>query len=790
MTPIITSKRLVRLHRLRQCLWMLAIGCYASTAQAQNDFIVTGVDAQPFKSQVKRVTEALGFLGQPISGKDSVAIKKFLASADDTSLIELQKVLDQYVLAHININAESRVKVAIGKSKKDLTQQGWTVFLVKVHNEAGITAPLKVVSPNAAPVYQRSTGSPEPAKSVTDSQVVNRWCDVAMFDGQPLAKSLSGLNVEYRIIQIYSRDAGKREANLAFNVGQGTQDIGFRNGVAVLFNCLPGVKVTFDVVDDNGLPTTGQFVIRDKRGRVYPARSKRLAPDFFFHDQIYRKSGEVVVLPAGIYEVMYTRGPEYQILRREMIVPAKAKHSESFRLRRWIKVIDHNWYSGDHHVHAAGCSHYESPTEGVTPDDMMRHILGEDLNVGCVLSWGPCWYHQKEFFNGETHRLSLENYLMRYDVEVSGFPSSHTGHLCLLNLKEDDYSYPAPTKFEFLKTKFDGQKTSRIEQWPSWDLPVLKWGKEQGGIVGFSHSGWGLEVPDETLPSFSMPKFDGIGANEYVVDVCHGVCDFISSVDTPIIWELSIWYHTLNAGYDCRISGETDFPCIYGDRVGLGRVYVKLPEGTDLNYKSWVEGLRDGRSYVGDGLSHIIDFQVNGFEVGQKGDKGRASYMIAKSGDKLKVTADVAAMLNEKADHSIRNRPLSQKPYWHVERARINGSRKVPVELIVNGVAVEKKEIDATGDLTQIAFDYEIKKSSWIALRIFPTCHTNPIFVEVDSKPIRANAKSIQWCIDAIDVCWNSKVRNIRPHEREAAKKAFDFAKQEYKKRLGEIEQP
>ena len=27
---------------------------------------------------------------------------------------------------------------------------------------------------------------------------------------------------------------------------------------------------------------------------------------------------------------------------------------------------------------------------------MMRHILGEDLNVGCVLTWGPCWYHQKQ----------------------------------------------------------------------------------------------------------------------------------------------------------------------------------------------------------------------------------------------------------------------------------------------------------------------------------------------------------------------------------------------------------
>jgi hypothetical protein len=64
-----------------------------------------------------------------------------------------------------------------------------------------------------------------------------------------------------------------------------------------------------------------------------------------------------------------------------------------------------------------------------------------------------------------------------------------------------------------------------------------------------------------------MPPFDGIGANEYIVDVTHDAVDFISAVDTPAPWELNIWYHTLNCGYRCRISGETDFPCIYGDRV-------------------------------------------------------------------------------------------------------------------------------------------------------------------------------------------------------------------------------
>ena len=102
-------------------------------------------------------------------------------------------------------------------------------------------------------------------------------------------------------------------------------------------------------------------------------------------------------------------------------------------------MADHGWYSGDHHVHAAGCAHFDSPTEGVKPADMMRHIEGEDLNVGCVLSWGPCWYFQKQFFDGKTSPLSTPNHLMRYDVEVSGFPSSYAGHLCLLRLKDDDY---------------------------------------------------------------------------------------------------------------------------------------------------------------------------------------------------------------------------------------------------------------------------------------------------------------------------------------------------------------
>jgi hypothetical protein len=781
--------------------------------------IVRGVELQPLAAQAKRIAQALDqMLGAPLNKEQQADLDKALKLTDaDKAAEAIQKVFDPLCLVGVNINPESRVKVARGPAAARLAQHGWRVFLVKVHNEGGVTAALNCQSPNA-PVTVSTKNSPKPKTPKVDTG--EHWLGIELFDKQPLNARLSGLALEYRILALYSRDAGKREAKLMFDVGQGTQDLGFRNEVAVLFTADPAVEVQLEVIDDDGKPTMGQFVIRDAQNRVYPSRTRRLAPDFFFHDQVYRNHGESVLLPPGKYTFTYTRGPEYRVERREVMVPDrtasadKTPHRETFRLRRWIKMTDYGWVSGDHHVHAAGCKHYEVPTQGVTPADMMRHILGEDLNVGCVLSWGPCWYHQKQFFSGEVDKLSTKDYLMRYDVEVSGFPSQHAGHLCLLRLKEDDYTYPRETEFDWSfggeRGRFKGRKTQLIGEWPTWDLPILRWGKEQGGVVGFSHSGWGLKVNATSLPTYEMPPFDGIGANEFIVDTVHGVCDFISAVDTPSVWELNIWYHTLNCGYTTRISGETDFPCIYGERVGLGRGYVKLNKDEPLNYDNWVHGIRDGRSYCCDGLSHLFDFTVNGLGVGEvqasggrkspdasggsaTDDYARTSRLSIKSGDKLTIKARSAAFLEEKpklaedrTNVQIRNLPLDQKPYWHVERARIGDTRKVPVELIVNGISVEKKEIEADGKVQDLTFNYTPKHSSWVALRIFPSCHTNPAFVEVDSKPIRASKRSADWCLRAVDVCWNQKVKQTRANEIEEAKAAYDVARKAYRRILEE----
>jgi hypothetical protein len=755
----------------RLFLAIVAFALYLPAATAQLPKVK--VERQPLAAQARRVSDALALLGEPLSDADRQAVLDAATAADENKAVEtIQAVLDKRCLAGVHVTADKKLETRSGPAKPQLAEQGWRVFLVKIHNEPAL-ANVEVVarSPNALPLTRHSSGKPDP-KVVSVGEVGKRFLDLMMYNGQPLVRTLSGLELEYRIVQIYCRDSGRKEATLAFDLMDGKKAVASGAPLRLDFEAAPAVLVRLHVVDDDGQskrdgrPIVAAFTFTDALGRVYPSPSRRLAPDFNFHYQIYRADGETIALQPGSYTVTYARGPEYLTLQEKITVPAAASHDEQFRLKRWVHPAAKGWYSGDHHIHAAGCSHYESPTEGVTPEDMMRHVLGEDLNVGCCLSWGPCWYHQKRYFEGKVNTLSTPNHLLRYDVEVSGFPSSHCGHICLLRLREQDYP-----------------GTKLIGDWPSWDLPIFQWAKAQGGVVGFAHSGWGLDVgPIQELPNYIVPPMSGIGANEYIVDVTKGMCDFISTVDTPSVWELNIWYHTLNCGYRCRISGETDFPCIYGEKVGLGRSYVHL-DGK-LDFDAWTEGIKRGRCYVSDGKSHLMDLSVNSLGVGEKDSEVR----LTEPGE-VEIKAKVAALLEPKptpATERIRNAPLHVKPYWDIERARLGKTRQVPVEVVVNGQSVARKEILADGSEQEVAFRVPIKTSSWVALRIFPSSHTNPVFVLVGDKPIRASKRSAEWCLKAVDKCWEQKKPHIRKQEQAAAEEAFEQARAAYRKLLEE----
>jgi hypothetical protein len=231
-------------------------------------------------------------------------------------------------------------------------------------------------------------------------------------------------------------------------------------------------------------------------------------------------------------------------------------------------------------------------------------------------------------------------------------------------------------------------------------------------------------------------------------------------MDTRRLDEWNCWYHLMNCGFPLKASGETDFPCVSGGRVGEGRVYVHLGRIDRINFHEWCLGLARGRSYVSDGYAHALEFSVNGKTPGEE--------LALEGPSPLTVKAKVAF---------ARETPLGTAP----------GAGGIPagpkkVELVYNGQVVASQDVPADDQVHELSFTLPADRSGWIALRHFPQMHTNPVRVSVAGKPIRASRRSALWCVGVIEQLWRVRGQGIAAQERDEAKKTFDWAIEEYRK--------
>ena len=803
-------------------------------------------DGQPLAANVQRLLSALESLGTRPGQLKPDEISKAVAEEDGSAL---QTLLDPLALFVIVINPELRVKVKRGPGDPVLQQAGHTPVIIKVINDATLARTLNISSPQAGPVY---AGASEgillrqaqiELKKNENTNRERRFLEVEMFDQSPMTAKLSGLNVEYVLALIHCTEPGPREATIAFDVGEGTQDLGFRSEIPVLFSVRPAVPVKLNIRDVNGQPTTARLEFRDTYGHVYPPQAKRLAPDFFFQPQIYRKDGDVVLLPTGEFTLESSRGPEYIRQVRKVTVAIGERSGVSHpvlvtpeqqtqvtldvRLQRWIDPADSGFCSGDHHIHAAGCSHYDNPTQGVTPADMFNQVKGEGLNVGCVLTWGPCFDHQRNFFAAGADTISEPQTVLKYDLEISGFGSAALGHVCLLNLQNQTYP---------------GSEGTSTQGWPTWTVPVMRWAKEQGGVTGYPHSALHVDAKqaaarliqnldenkdgslslEETrgqllpekfsviesdrdqllslselerssdraadeLPNYALPAMDGGGAMEIFVSTSEGVCDFISAMDTARIPEWNTWYHLLNCGYPLKLSGETDFPCMSSRRVGQGRVYVQLGDVQEVNFVDWCKGISAGRSYVSDGYAHTTSFTVNGTSPGTEDIS-----LTVPSSVVVETTVAFAAEQPRAVAYGTLQPPTGKRTVGdtvnlHAPRDTgfVKGGERL-VEIIVNGCVAASQKVPADGKPHGLKFEIPIQQSSWIAVRQFPQLHTNPVNVIVDAKPIRASRASALWCAESVRLLWKNRNRFIAESERPAAREAYERSLKQFLVRAGE----
>ncbi len=797
--------------------------CFTQQGNSSELVLSVSVEHQPLASNVRRLMQTFDQLGYPLESTLQRQLQEAIAGDD---AVALQRIMDEQVLGAVIINPEERVSVKRIDSQIPVVHQGgYTPVVLKVLNFGGSTARLRVQSPQSGAVFkgaaklsmerqQQTTFLAKQQQKFTDS-----FLEVELHQSPPMTSHLSGLEAEYVILLIASSQSGKREAILEFDLGDGTADLENRNEIPVLLNIQPSVAVHLDVFESDGTPSIARLEIRDQAGRVFPLQAKRLAPDFFFQSHVYRSHGETIDLAPGRYQVTSSRGPEYLRQTHDLVVDADAAPTLEIRLKRWHAAERYGFYSGDHHIHAAGCAHYTDPTEGVSPMDMYRQVWGEGLNVGCVLTWGPCFEFQRQYFEPKAIDFGHPLTKLKYDLEVSGFGSQALGHVCLLNLT--DQTYP-------------GSNGKKNQGWPTWTTPVMRWAKEQGGVTGYAHSASGLSIDPESasawlmgqydrdgdgglnksesvnallphrfssvdrdrdgmiskfeliqsheaasqeLPNYAIPEMNGVGAMEICVSTVAGVCDFISSMDTGRIQEWNTWYHLLNSGFPLKVSGETDFPCMSSRRVGKGRVYVQLGEVDQLDFTQWCQGLARGASYVSDGYAHLPLFKVNGVAPGD----GRIDL---EKGASVEVQASVAFAPSTPVSFAQGTdpRPLGRELIG--DTVNLHGSRSEEweeggtrvVELVVNGEVVESREVFADGKIHKLNFSIQVDQSSWVSLRQFPQLHSNPVNVLVDGKPIRCSSRSARWCVEMTKRLWENRKNSIADTERGEAKVAFEHA--------------
>jgi hypothetical protein len=185
--------------------------------------VVEGAEWKPLRDHCRQLLKGLGALKAPLPPQTTRALQSLLdrePEDPEAAAAAVQKLLDRHCLIGVTINPESRVKATRGPRDAELRLGQETLVLVKVHNDGGITSALRVSG------RQLVAG---------DTKQEGRWLEAAVATEAPFGGKLSGRRLEYRVLRLRPREAGKREATFQFDVGQGTQDLGFRAEVPILF---------------------------------------------------------------------------------------------------------------------------------------------------------------------------------------------------------------------------------------------------------------------------------------------------------------------------------------------------------------------------------------------------------------------------------------------------------------------------------------------------------------------------------------------------------------------------
>ena len=197
-------------RRCRMVVWgAVVLLAGVSSFAAEPWPTVAAVERQPLLAQAHRLVDALERLGSPLSPEARDQLAGFESLEDDAAVTRgIESILDPLCAVAVGVAKDGPPTVAVRDAGVPLAlvEQGWRTVLVKVVNPLEMRARLRVGSPQARPL---------PHAPAAD--VPQRWLGLSAFEGQPFTPTLSGLPLEYRIVELWAKTAGDRTATLEFS---------------------------------------------------------------------------------------------------------------------------------------------------------------------------------------------------------------------------------------------------------------------------------------------------------------------------------------------------------------------------------------------------------------------------------------------------------------------------------------------------------------------------------------------------------------------------------------------
>jgi hypothetical protein len=352
-----------------------------------------------------------------------------------------------------------------------------------------------------------------------------------------------------------------------------------------------------DATTDTPIPARISVTTPDGRSHV-PDDAWRHADDSF--DRAERKieygyfhSGGAasVRVPAGPVTIEVSRGLEYRVVRRDVVVGESESHVERFSLERLDDLPAKGWWSGDIHVHMNYGGAYRN-----TPANLVFQARAEDVHVVESLIVNK---EQRvpdiAYFSGALDLDSTAETLLFHGQE---FHTSYWGHTGILG----------PTRNVLIPGYAAYVDTAAASLYPH-NAVVSDLARTQGALFGYVHPF--DEYPDPARTDVPL-------TDELPVDVALGKVDYYEVVGfSDHLASAQVWYRQLNCGFRLPAAAGTDamanFASLRGP-VGLNRVYVKTDGPLDHN--GWLAGLKAGRTFATNGP--LLSFTLGGKEAGDE----------------------------------------------------------------------------------------------------------------------------------------------------------------------------